>query len=125
MKLLHLLFLGTVLSSLRSYVLYVAAVRVFLQGSIFYLQTMSLAISPDKPHRKASNSCRQIYRELISCYKKSPCMQNPENTFEQCFHSENVKDVGADCILSRKAYAQCRRNLLNPMKKLKGNPYSG
>ncbi|PFH34751.1 hypothetical protein BESB_067840 [Besnoitia besnoiti] len=82
---------------------------------------MSLPVSEDRPYRQASNSCKRLYEEMIACYQKSPCMNSGEFTFEQCRHSEDPRHVTPQCITLRKAYGQCRRNLLNPQLRLRGN----
>ena len=85
---------------------------------------MSLPLSEDKPHRTASNSCKKVHDEMVTCYKQSKCFAEYGYTFRQCLDSKDGAVVGDDCIVLRKAYAQCRRNLTNPAFRQMGNPYS-
>ncbi|CAD2088851.1 cytochrome c oxidase assembly protein, putative [Plasmodium vinckei] len=83
-----------------------------------------LNINSDTPHRKASNSCKQILNDMIACYQNTVCYKKGDRTFEECLHNHNLDEVDESCIILRKAYAQCRRNMLNGNYKMMGNPLS-
>ncbi|SBT74869.1 cytochrome c oxidase assembly protein, putative [Plasmodium malariae] len=83
-----------------------------------------LSVKEDLPHRKASNSCKKILNDMIACYQNTICYKKQNSTFEECLHNHNLKEIDENCIILRKAYAQCRRNLLNGNFKLIGNPLS-
>eukprot|EP00928_Gymnodinium_smaydae_P082676 TRINITY_DN65982_c0_g1_i1.p1 TRINITY_DN65982_c0_g1~~TRINITY_DN65982_c0_g1_i1.p1 ORF type:complete len:138 (+),score=37.74 TRINITY_DN65982_c0_g1_i1:115-528(+) len=82
------------------------------EGKQPWLPPGSFALDPNKPHRKASNSCTRIREDMLQCYEKSRCYKEGA-PFEECINSEDADYVGADCIWLRKGYAQCRRDLLN------------
>ncbi|VWU50855.1 cytochrome c oxidase assembly protein, putative [Hepatocystis sp. ex Piliocolobus tephrosceles] len=83
-----------------------------------------LHVNKDTPHRKASNSCKQILNDMIACYQNTICYKKTNTTFEDCLHNQDLREIDENCIILKKAYAQCRRNLLNGNYKLKGNPLS-
>ncbi|SOV75689.1 cytochrome c oxidase assembly protein, putative [Plasmodium sp. gorilla clade G3] len=83
-----------------------------------------LNVRPDKPHRKASNSCSKLLNDMIACYQNTICYKKHNSNFLDCLHNHNLNEIDENCIILRKAYAQCRRNLLNGNFKIKGNPLS-
>lgn len=87
---------------------------------------MALRLDPDnKPHRIASNSCANIQRDLVECYKASKCYTTLTKSFHECLNNLDPKVVGTECLVLKRALTQCRRNLLNGKFRQTGNPYSG
>lgn len=85
---------------------------------------MSFRLDPDKPHRRASNSCRALQTDMVQCYQRSKCYESGQFTFDQCLHNADPELVGEMCIMLRKSYGQCRRNLLNGNMRMRGNSLS-
>ncbi|OEH73777.1 cytochrome c family oxidase assembly protein pet191 [Cyclospora cayetanensis] len=81
---------------------------------------MSLRVGPEAEHREASNSCEKIRNDLVACLQNSPCMKDG-GEFWDCMRNEDWREVTVECLALKKTYAQCRRNLLNPSLKLRGN----
>ena len=77
-----------------------------------------------KPHRRASNSCKNITREWLTCVKNSPCFQQG-NDAEACIQSMDPTEIGQECIALRRGYTQCRRDLLARHRIwMRGNHYT-
>lgn len=85
---------------------------------------MSLPCREDKPHRKA-NTCQGIYKEMISCYQRSKCMNEMGYSLQQCMDSMEPKIVGNECIMLHTGYRECRYMLLSPTLRFRGNKYGG
>eukprot|EP00397_Hematodinium_sp_SG-2012_P043129 GEMP01047874.1.p1 GENE.GEMP01047874.1~~GEMP01047874.1.p1 ORF type:complete len:138 (+),score=9.11 GEMP01047874.1:129-542(+) len=64
-------------------------------------------------HRIASNSCKNIRNDMITCFTQSPCYKQGSMGFESCFQSYDKDWVGEQCLWLRTGYTQCRRDLLN------------
>eukprot|EP00451_Oxyrrhis_marina_P013845 CAMPEP_0204320836 /NCGR_PEP_ID=MMETSP0469-20131031/7844_1 /ASSEMBLY_ACC=CAM_ASM_000384 /TAXON_ID=2969 /ORGANISM="Oxyrrhis marina" /LENGTH=118 /DNA_ID=CAMNT_0051302101 /DNA_START=19 /DNA_END=375 /DNA_ORIENTATION=- len=75
-------------------------------------------------YRKASNSCSAVRNDLTICFKESKCFKEAKRTFDECLHSNDPNFVGEDCLILRNAYSQCRRSLLNPNLRFRGNYHS-
>ncbi|KAI9252887.1 cytochrome c oxidase assembly factor 5-like protein [Phascolomyces articulosus] len=67
------------------------------------------------------SSCQEIRQELIECMLKSNCVLVKRNTVAECFKSEHADDVPAECQSIRKSYAECRRGMIDPRKRFRGN----
>ena len=74
-------------------------------------------------HRKPSNSCMAIKMDLVQCIKESPCFAKGR-PFDECIHSKDAEFITDECLVLKKGYAQCRRNLMKPELRLRGNQYS-
>ncbi|KAI8145670.1 cytochrome c oxidase assembly protein PET191 [Fennellomyces sp. T-0311] len=67
------------------------------------------------------SSCKEIRAELIECMLKSNCVLVKRNTVAECFKSEHAEDVPTECQSIRKSYAECRRGMIDPRKRFRGN----
>ncbi|CDR94906.1 hypothetical protein BBBOND_0200630 [Babesia bigemina] len=85
---------------------------------------MALRLDPDLPHRHASNSCDALQNDMVECYKASRCCRELNRPFDECLRNRRPDEVGQECLLLKRALAQCRRNVLNGKFRVTGNPYS-
>ncbi|KAI8066481.1 cytochrome c oxidase assembly protein PET191, partial [Gongronella butleri] len=67
------------------------------------------------------SSCQEIRQELIECMLKSKCVLVQRNSVSECFKKEHEDDVPDECKSIRKSYADCRRGMLDPRMRFRGN----
>ncbi|KAL1922058.1 uncharacterized protein VTP21DRAFT_10700 [Calcarisporiella thermophila] len=65
-------------------------------------------------------SCQEIRKELIECILKSKCIERG-NSFQECIKAEHAADVPEECQLIRKSFFDCRRGMLDPRQRFRGN----
>ena len=79
-------------------------------------------VKPDKPHRRAFASCKNIRNEMVECLRDSPCFK-AGTKFEDCLCSQDITWVTEKCADLRRGYSKCKKNLLNPMRRLRPSLY--
>ena len=79
-------------------------------------------VGPDKPYRKAFASCRKTKEELRECLKSSPCFKSGAS-FEDCLYSPDISWITEECHMARLAFSECRKQLMNPMRRLRPTIY--
>ncbi|KAI8389296.1 cytochrome c oxidase assembly protein PET191 [Blakeslea trispora] len=67
------------------------------------------------------SSCKEIRQELIECMLKSDCVLKKRNTVKECFKEEHKADVPAECQSIRKSFAECKRGMIDPRMRFRGN----
>ncbi|ORZ22053.1 cytochrome c oxidase assembly protein PET191, partial [Absidia repens] len=67
------------------------------------------------------SSCQEIRQELIDCMLKSNCVLVKGNTVSECFKKEHENDVPTECQSIKRSYADCRRGMLDPRMRFRGN----
>ncbi len=79
-------------------------------------------VTPEKPYRKAFASCKNTKADLVECLKESPCFKSGAK-FEDCLYSPDIDWITPDCHRLRQAYSHCRKQLMNPMRRLRPTLY--
>ncbi|KAI8880699.1 hypothetical protein K501DRAFT_224308 [Backusella circina FSU 941] len=67
------------------------------------------------------SNCKEIREELIECMLKSKCVLIQRNTVKECFKKEHEADVPSECQSIRKSFAECRRGMIDPRMRFRGN----
>ncbi|KAI9349945.1 cytochrome c oxidase assembly protein PET191 [Pilaira anomala] len=67
------------------------------------------------------SSCKEIREELIECMLKSDCVLKKRNTVKECFKEEHKADVPSECLSIKKSYGDCRRGMMDPRMRFRGN----
>ncbi|CAO3651276.1 unnamed protein product [Cunninghamella blakesleeana] len=67
------------------------------------------------------SSCQEIRQELVECMLKSDCVLIKGNTVKECFKKEHEADVPTACQSIKKSFADCRRGMLDPRMRFRGN----
>lgn len=67
------------------------------------------------------SSCKEIREELIECMLKSNCVLVKRNTVKECFKEEHKDDVPAECLSIKKSFGDCRRGMMDPRMRFRGN----
>ncbi|RUS17288.1 cytochrome c oxidase assembly protein PET191-domain-containing protein [Jimgerdemannia flammicorona] len=66
------------------------------------------------------SSCKEIRQELVDCMLKSDCVLKG-HTIKECFQPEHTDDVPAACQSIRRSFFECRRGMLDPRTRFRGN----
>ncbi|KAI9260220.1 cytochrome c oxidase assembly protein PET191 [Sporodiniella umbellata] len=66
------------------------------------------------------SSCQEIRQELIDCMLKSECVLKGK-TIKECFQSEHKSSVPEECHSIRKSFAECKRGMIDPRMRFRGN----
>ncbi|KAG1046585.1 hypothetical protein G6F43_010933 [Rhizopus delemar] len=80
---------------------------------------LSLSASLNAPIEKTNFGVFRI-EELIECMLKSKCVLKG-NTIKECFQPEHKDDVPEECLSIKKSFAECRRGMIDPRMRFRGN----
>ncbi|CAO3620478.1 unnamed protein product [Mucor fragilis] len=67
------------------------------------------------------SNCQEIRQELIECMLKSDCVLKKRNTVKECFKEEHKPDVPDECLSIKKSFAECKRGMIDPRMRMRGN----
>lgn len=67
------------------------------------------------------SNCQEIRQELIECMLKSDCVLKKRNTVKDCFKEEHKADVPDECLSIKKSFAECKRGMIDPRMRMRGN----
>lgn len=78
-----------------------------------------------KPHRRPTNTCKDITHDWLMCVKNSPCFKEEGGSLWSCIKTADPDHVGQECIGLRKGYSKCRYELMKRDKTwYRGNHYT-